>query len=424
MVLVRQQDAVKMNFNLERREVDSVANFMRIYLAILQLAFFYNFIDEKQRDSIAGAILIAARKAAKEDEVLVSNIIYIISLRCLELSNFECWELIREVTSSEAAESLVSETKDWFVKRMLEDLKKAKMGYKKAQNLKNAALISTWKSCYKSMELISGCLNEGAKLELKGMHTQSAVASGLYVPLQSEKGLTYIDKMENYIHSLWIETSILVKFDAEKIMRAISNERKEARAAFQSKFTPKIEEARAEYNKAVAKLSDLEDSYAKDLKRIEEGEAVYEELLEAFEEEHPELDEDALLDAFDEYWINCPQYFFEDRSEVEKKFRARKRLLQEEINICRQNVDLAEDCKADMENAVDQPDDDVSLIDILNEYAIVFLFKEGRIDYPQNAAEKEILISRIPTKEITGIFLENEAERIHLSAKEMTYLSN
>ena len=87
-------------------------------------------------------------------------------------------------------------------------------------------------------------------------------------------------------------------------------------------------------------------------------------------------------------------------------------------------MDLAEDHKTDMENAVDQPDDDVFLIDILNEYALVFLFKEGRIDYPKNVAEKEILISRIPTKEITRIFLESEAERIHLSAEEMTYLSN
>lgn len=422
MVLVNQQDVVKMNFNSERRMVESVADFMRIYLIILQLAFHYNFITENQRDSIANAVLMTVRNIAKEDEILVSNYVYAISLRFSKLSNFECWELLREVNSKDAAEKFVLETKEWFLKRMLEDLRKAKKGYEKSQKLKNAGLLSTWRSCYRALQQLSGCFKEDSKLELKGIHTESVVGTGGYIPLQDEGGYTYIDKMENYIQNLWMETSILIKFDASKIMKAISKEREDAKVAFQSMSVPQIEEARARYDRAVAALAELEASYAEKLKYAEESEYIYDELLEKFEAEHPEMEEEELADAFDEYWANYSEYCSEEISDVEDMYHQKRIELQEEINICRRNMDLAEDSKAEQENAVEQPDDDVSLMDILNEYAVVELFKQGQIRYPQNAIEKAALFATIPTKEAIKIFLQNEADRIHLTAEERTYL--
>ena len=424
MVLVSQQDVVKMNFNLETIEVEGVAKFMRRYLAILQLAFFYNFITEQQRDSIASSILQAARNSANENEVVVSNYVYAISLRFSTLSNYECWELLREVTSISAAEKFVAESKEWFVNRILEDMKQAKEGYKKSISLKNASLLSTWKSCYKSLEEISGCFNEAAKLELKSLHTESAAGNVFYMIIRGEKGITYIEKVESYMRNLWIEISILVKFNAGKIMKAIANERTEFKVALQNETTPQIEQAQRDYDSAVKRLSELEKSYEEMLNRMEESEAVYNELLEKFEDEHPELDEDDLYDAFDEYWMNSPYYFSEDRSEMEDAFKERRTKLQEEINICRQKVDWAEDHKASVECSMvgEENGDYVSLLDILNEYAVVEMFKKGIIPFPQNLAEKMAIFSKLSLKEVTKIFLDCEAERIHLTAEEMTYL--
>lgn len=426
MVLVSQQDVVKMNFNLETIEVEGVANFMRRYLAILQLAFFYNFITEQQRDSIASSILQAARNSANGDEILVSNYVYAISLRFLTLSNYECWELLREVTSISAAENFIAETKEWFKNRILNDMKRAKEGYKKSISLRNASLLSTWKNCYKSLEDMSGCLNEGTKLEMKGLHTESAVGRVSYVVIRGECGVTYLEKLENYIKNLWIEVSILIKFDASKIMKAIVNERNEFKLALQNEITPQIEIAQREYDSAVNRLSQLEKSYEEMLKRIEESEAVYSELLEKFEEEHPELDEDELYDAFDEYWMNSPYYFSEDRSELEDAFRERRTKLQEEINVCRQKVDFAEDHKVSVESSMVGEDtgDYVSLLDVLNEYAVVEMFKKGIIAFPQNLAEKMAIFSKLPFKEASKTFLDCEAERIHLTAEEKAYLSH
>lgn len=424
MVLVSQQDVVKMNFDLETIEVDGVANFMRKYLAILQLAFFYNFITEQQRDLIASSILQAARNAANEDEVLVSNYVYAISLRFSTLSNYECWELLREVTSQNAAEKFIAETKEWFTNRLSSDMKLANEGYKKSRLLKNAMLLSTWKNCYMFLKEFSSCFNEGTKLELKGLHTVSAVGDVAYSVIRGECGSTYIEKLENYIKNLWIEVSILIKFDASKIMKAIASERTEFRTALRNERTPQIEEAQKEYDSAVARLSQLEKSYEEKLKRIEESEAIYDELLEKFEEEHQDLDEDELDDAFDEYWMNSPYYFSEDRSEVEAEFKERKSKLQEEINLCRRKVDAAEDNKASLENSIEEPGDYVTLWDILNEYAIVEMFKKGIIPFPQNLAEKSAIFSKLTIKESAKIFLEGEAERIHLTAEEVTYLTH
>ena len=66
--------------------------------------------------------------------------------------------------------------------------------------------------------------------------------------------------------------------------------------------------------------------------------------------------------------------------------------------------------------------DYVSLLDILNEYAVVEMFKKGIIPFPQNLAEKMAIFSKLTLKEVTKMFLDCEAERIHLTAEEMTYL--
>lgn len=420
MELVTQRDTVKMKFNLERREINSVGDYMKLYLKILQLAFEYDIITAKQRDAIASSILIAIQKAAGGNEIIVSNYVYVISMRFMTLSNFDCWELMRKITCQEEANNFVSETRSWFLERVNEDLEKANRGYKLSLNLRNASIISTWENYYKTLKIMSGCLEIGSEFNLKSKHSECLVVS-MYTTMNVENGITCLDRVEDYLRMFEIETSILVKIDADKIIKSILRQRSEK---IEIEASPKLEQARQDYQDAVDKLTKLEAFYAERLKKALASEDAYNRIYDEFEEAHPDLDEDEFEDAFDKYWMSCPEYFPDDYLSVEKEYHKKRAYQQKQIDICKRSLDILEDERAELRNMMSRNGEVVTLEDILKEYAIAFLAQEGYIEYPNTPIEKEQLLSRISRQMAAKIFLQNEDNKVSLTVEECNYLNN
>lgn len=420
MELVTQRDAVKMKFNLERREINSVGDYMKVYLKILQLAFEYNFITVEQRDAIANSILVAIQKAAYGKEIIISNYVYVISMRFEILSNYECWELMSKITCQEEANIFVSEIKAWFLKRINIVLEKANQGYKMSLNLRNASIISTWDNYHKALMVMSGCLENGSEFNLKSKHSECLVIS-MYETLYEEKGLTCLDRVEDYLRKFEIETSILTKIEADKIIKSILRKRRED---FKIDVSPELEQAKQNYDEAVKSLASLDAFYAEELKKAFASEMAYDQIYDEFEEAHFDLDEDEFEEAFDEHWRSCPEYYPYDSVRVQEEYRIKKEYLREKIEFFKERLDILEDEMADIKNMVNKTSDVVTLEDILKEYTIAFLAKEGHIKYPNNPIEKEQLLSRISLQMAAKIFLQHEANKVSCTAEECEYLAN
>ena len=67
------------------------------------------------------------------------------------------------------------------------------------------------------------------------------------------------------------------------------------------------------------------------LKKIAESEAIFDEVLTTFEEEHPDMDEEEFEEAFDEYWMSHPSYSKEIYSDIEEEYKEVRRKQQERV---------------------------------------------------------------------------------------------
>jgi len=210
--------------------------------------------------------------------------------------------------------------------------------------------------------------------------------------------------------------------DATKIMAVISKERKET---VEVKDPPELEQARYDYDEAVAELARLDTIYANKLQMASASQVAYARILSEFEEEHPDLSEEEFADAFDEYWQSCPEYFPEDYLEVEAEYCIERARQKKQVDFCKRSLEDLEDKTADLKNAMKNANaNEVTLEDVLKEYAVVFLVREGHMVYPSTSIEKNVLLSRISTEMAAKIFLANEADKVSLTAEERTYLEN
>lgn len=420
MNLITQQDVLKMNFDSERREINSVADYMRLYLKILQLAYEYDAITAEQRDAIASAILAAIHKAASGKDVIVSNYVYAISMRFMTLSNYECWMLMNKIQCQEDANTFVTETKKWFVERIMAALERAKLGYELSRKLRNASITSTWETYIAALKSMGGSLEKDSECNLKSKHGESMVLT-MYSTMHVEDGISCVEALENYLRSFAIETAILVKFDADKVIKTILKQRREH---VEIETSGALEYARQEYDEAMSELERVKKHYAERMRLARESEEAYTRVYDEFEEEHPDMDEDELEEAFDEYWMSCPEYCPDDYLNVEEEYHRVKLQQEAKVDLCRRRMEALEDEKTDFKNATLRVGNEVTLEDILKEYAIAFLAQNGRVTYPGTRIEKEQMLSEMPRQLAAQIFIRNEADKVSLTAEEYEYLTN
>ena len=421
MGLVTLQDAKRLNFDVERRNKETASDYMRAYLTILQLAHEYEFISVEERDAIAKVILLAVNDAAHDENILISNYVYIIGMRLFSISNYEGWELLKNVTSKSEADKFIVETKAWFSERMNPVLDFTKMYRRKALELRNSFLNSSWETVENTVKILAGALEEGCAIELKAVHKECVSAIIMYRLISSETGATYIDRVEDYARRLAIETSILIKYDAGKLMRSIAKQRKTPR---QVTVSTEVIQARQVVEQEKARLDEIEASYTQRLKKIAESEAIFDEVLTTFEEEHPDMDEEEFEEAFDEYWMAHPSYSKEIYSDIEDEYKEVRRKQQERVYKAQDRLDELEESAVQMQSMFIQKADDITLETILKEFAIFYAAQQGQITYPQDYMEKELMTMNFPLEVAVQIFLQNEADKVSLTAQEQAYLKN
>lgn len=420
MALVTQHDAEKMILDAQVRKINSLSDFMRLYLFILQLAFEHGFISSSTRDGIASSIMVAIQRVANGSDIIVSNYVYAISMRFSTLSNSECWELMKNITSPDEASKFIADIHSWFLKRVEADLSTLNILYKKVKSLGSAFFTTTWKNCYDALKPIGGCLEQGTKIELKSNHDISA-QSLFYETISHDQGLTYLDRLEDYIQKFYIETSILVKLNGSKVMKAIVDERK---VSIDEEPSDEVKKAQQDYDKAVKRLETLEQEYTKKLEKVKESSKAYNRLYDAFVQEHPDMDEDELEDAFDEFWMTCPEYCPDDYEDVENAFIKAKKRQQLRISACKDKLDQAKDVSSSLKNSMSDFSENITLADVLKEYALIDLAKQGIVTYPSSSSEKSAMVSMIPIESAIEIFLQNEDNKISLTEQEQAYLKN
>lgn len=421
MELVLLQDAKRLDFDAERRNKEAASDFMRAYLYILQLAYEYEFICEEERDAIAKAILLAVNEAAEDERVLVSNYVYVIGLRLLSMSNYEAWQELKNVTSKSNADKLISETKSWFVEHMNSVLDFTRQSRRIALGLKNGFINSSWETVEKTVTVLTGALEVGTAIEFKSIHKECVSAVIMYHLLKFETGTSYIERVEDYARKLAIETSILLKCNGEKLMRSIAKDRKTPKKVIVSADAIR---ARQEVEAERRKLNEIEVSYTQRLQKIADSEVIFDELLTKFEDEHSDLSEEELEDAFDEYWMAHPSYTEEIYSDVDEEFRKVKRKQQERVDRAQERLDEIEENAVQMQSMFEQKADDITLETIIKEYALFHAAKQGKITYPQDYMEKELMLMNFPLEIAIQVFLQYEADKVSLTAEEIAYLNN
>jgi hypothetical protein len=329
----------------------------------------------------------------------------------------DCWELMRKINNPTEADAFVAETKAWFWHRVDKSISRVKQGRNEALTLKNSNIISAWKNCYEILGQIKGCLEATSKIDLKRMHNE-CVAALMYAILKQEEGLTYLDRLEDYIQKLWIETSILVKIEAGKIIKSLADARQKEAS---NNVASEIKSARDDYNFAVRELKELDAFYTKKLQKALDSDKILDQKMDEFEKAHPDLSEEEFEEAFDQYWTSCPEYCEDDYSDVREEYnKARKRQL-EKIDLCKSALDAAEDNKVILNKSISENLDITTLLDVIREYAIAILSSKGYITYPNTPEEKMLLLEQIPDKVAIQVF--TEAVKAKLPEEDVAYLN-
>ena len=347
MQIITLQDAVRERFNLESRTAKNAADYMRIYLKLLQTAFEYNLIVKEQRDGIANIILQAVNALAKNNPFLTSNYVYVLSMRLLEVTNFEAWCMLEKIDSYDAAYQFVAESKDYFEKRVERAFAKVIECNKLALKLRNSHLLDQTQICKDYLKEIYPCFEEDTKIELKKLHTQE-ISRITYLPMHYFSGTTYLERIESIINALFIEMSILDKLDAEKLLREMAKRRRKPIGYFIDNNELKV--MRNQMDHAKQKVAELTSQYQEKIKEIDASDKAFEKALEKFEKENAHLSEEEREDLFDEYWMNCPEYVPEDRFEVQEEYEAAVRRLEDQIHKYQMEIDTFENNQGSVAN--------------------------------------------------------------------------
>ena len=419
MQIITLQDAVRERFNLESRTVKNAADYMRIYLKLLQTAFEYNLIVKEQRDGIANIILQAVNALAKNNPFLTSNYVYVLSMRLLEVTNFEAWCMLEKIDSYDAAYQFVAESKDYFEKRVERAFTKVIECNKLALNLRNSHLLDQTQICKDYLKEIYPCFEEDTKIELKKLHTQE-ISRITYLPMHYFSGTTYLERIESIINALFIEMSILDKLDAEKLLREMGKRRRKPIGYVIDNNELKV--LRNQMAHAKQKVAELTSQYQEKIKEIDASDKAFEKALEKFEKENAHLSEEEREDLFDEYWMNCPEYVPEDRFEVQEEYEAAVRRLEDQIHKYQMKIDIFENNQGSVANILFDNFLGITLHDVLGEYAVFVLANTGQIDVVMGQEELAMIKMKLPNELIVQIFLKEKADEIGLTQEEKNYL--
>lgn len=377
--LISIHDITKEKFNMVKIEYEDVSQFLLYYMQILQIGVENELISEEVRNGIGETIANAIAEEVDDEEEFIdtkmpiANYMYVIALYLMSMTNWQAWKKLIKITSFSEAIVFIREARDWFldqVESLGKELRKAQKSIIKIK-FKNV------QDAYKILERIIGELKVfflPNKISLKERHSRAEGLEGKYFTLKDSKSsnsANYLKQVQILVYSFCTEVSIMSKMDTKQLEKFRRNEREED-------FKRETDEVFKLENKMKKCLKDLKKEYVRKLNTKE--------------------DEIVLTDEYER-----------KKNEIYEQWTKEEEKLNEENSI-------RDIMKGELIN------EDVSLMDLIKEYAIFSQASKGEIAYPKTMEERGMALAQIEIKDAMKEFLDSNV--VELSEIEINYLKS
>ena len=426
--LISADEIRKEEFNAQILDVNDISQFLAYYALLLHTAVEYLFISKEQTDKISNSILETFYKRFEGTPIAMSNNMYVLTAYLKTMDNYEQLSILSKVTDVDKAEKLFDKVYQWLlekIKRMEDDLNSF---VEDVRGLKEIEFMNSWKEIHTKVQELKTYSSLDAKVSFKIAH-QSFLETASYICTNSDVSyLNYFERISKWIENFKIEIQILNKLEVKEILK---NLRFHDRIEYNLLIEKNKKERDFNERKIKENLFILKDYYSKKLEEAEKAEMLYQERLDALEEEdkaffktkHPEItNEDEFLDAFYEWQAELPDEHFEidlpcvDVEEIKKEYLRKRKKLQRELELL-ENIEE--------ENEFYEPFSllDISFLDgIIKIKSILILAQYTEITIPKNLKEIKDSIMRIDIKTAVQILLSDADTKEKFDDEEIQYL--
>lgn len=396
--IITQQEIYRERFDAEANNleinIEDVGDFLRYTFFILELAFKTGIIDQKRRDEISLMLLDCFESQTRSEDILVTNKMYIFAAWLMQYSKWEAWLKLEKITDFKSVLEIYEEAEHWYFE-VLRDMKLwhdlAGKCIEKIDNSNLKAEYSRMANLLNKMERYA--VNPG--FSFKSEHISKTQTSIIYCFINDNQG-NVIEVLKNSFYKFAMELQIFVKLNGKQFVEFCNSDYSEAENTktlaeleLNENFETKIKAVKFEKEKALDAAVLFNFKY--DNMTEEEQAAVSSEILDA-------NDEVAIKSKYDSMILQIQLEQSEAEKNLENMFSMINQL---EGSLLLQDIP--------------------SLSSMLQELALVSLFKRGIINYPDSRIKKGMILSKLHTSFAIQEFL-NYAEDNPLTENECKFL--
>ena len=344
-------------FNSRWINTKDVKVFLMYFGAILQLGMDEGLLDEARRNAIASAITSAIELKTNGDDddeeydvnyVQIRNYMYILNSYLQSKSNWEAWLELIKIESRSDAISLMKDAQNWLTRKLNSRMAFLTAIRSNVENLRLSNVTNAYNLLVANMKDFMTCTSETTKFDLKTYH-YGIFGIGTYTLMtdETQDADNFCMKFCDVIYNFCMEVSIMSKINTSDL---VASKEKESDAYYKEEFK-EVEAINDGYEAKLAKLK-----------------ADFEKKID-----------------------NCY-----DQIDAERRYAETKLELEQEWE---RELDKLEKRQAEAEEfQIEILGGEYSLYDLIKEYAIFSLAKNGVIQYPSTILERSALLMSIEKK--------------------------
>lgn len=398
--IITQEEVYKERFNANSNnlnvDINDIENFLSYFLIILGLAVQSEIIDESRRDKIFEYLFGAFESDTDSNSILVTNKMYVFSAWLMTFSKWEAWIMLEKIADFNSACLLYNEADKWY-KQIIREMTFSFGSIEKSiETLDNSNLRADYKcmgTLLKNMKNYSVIPD----ISFKNEHISRSQSVFLYCFIKEKNG-NIIQSLRNAFHDFAMELRIFNKLNGKKFAEFslsdyTDSEKQKAIAEVElnQKFESQIRAIKAEREKALDKAIRFNMKYEN-------------------------------MSAKEQATVPSEIVVANDTISIENKYS----VMISEIN---NNWSKAEGSLDDMFSKANELEGQLILQDIptlsflLQEIALISIYRRGIINYPDSRLKKGMILSRIGTSFAINELL-NYVEDYQLSEKEREFLQS
>ena len=401
--------------NSEVIDTKSVSNFMKYYISLIEIAVKYGIVEDSQKSSIAATIYSSIKERVGEEQLLISNMIYLLTVYLMQFPKIDS---IKKLLSKTLIDEAITNYNKYAI-LMSESMTRSN---KSVLEIGDNDLIEDYQELKEMVSNFFQSISENPIIDLKKYH-EAKVALSFYNMYKDVEEISYPARLLKFVLNFEIEVNILNKLNTNGLIQKL----KSSDLVLKTKTTSnRIKSLKKSYDDTCYEIQMAKEKKDSEiigsLKKQNEQEKIFQKITDEFEKLHPELE-----DGTDEYEKLYDSFFnertkdledFDEPDEIKEKYNAliqklNKKLdqIESELNEEEVNVDV-DKSMIDMHYSLDR---------IIKENYIFVQVQNGSISKPQNAKEKGNVLLNVTKKEALKYFLPYSKE-LNLSNEEMNYL--